>query len=348
MPLDALRPQLSPCPAGMAAGGRNRRRRTGRELAAAAALLAALGVGAASAGAAPPPPPGPPAATPAFSEEVSVGWVLVPVIVRSRDGYVENLPREAFRLKVDGRPVAIRDFERRAEAPISLVVLQDVSGSMEALGKLAASRRAITRLIGQARPGDELALASFAGESARVDVPFTEDHAALQEAVASWEAYGTTALHDAIARLPEIASAARFPRRAALLVTDGVDNASGVSAAEARALVRQAELPVYVLGLSTGDPYRLGSDHTKLFRYADALNLLASLTGGRYYALTSSRELAATFAAVAEELRYQYVLSFPTAAKGASRPRQIEVELPGRDHLRVLARKGYEGRPPAP
>ncbi|HSM51210.1 MAG TPA: hypothetical protein VLA75_07415, partial [Thermoanaerobaculia bacterium] len=66
------------------------------------------------------PPGDPPAATPSFSEEVSVGWVLVPVIVRSRDGYVENLPREAFRLTVDGRPVAFRDFERRAEATISL------------------------------------------------------------------------------------------------------------------------------------------------------------------------------------------------------------------------------------
>ena len=61
------------------------------------------------------------------------------------------------------------------------------------------------------------------------------------EAVATWEAYGTTALHDAIARLPEIAGAARFPRRAALLITDGVDNASSISAAEARELVRRAE-----------------------------------------------------------------------------------------------------------
>ena len=341
------RPSLRPCPAGVSAGPPRRARIPGRAAATLALILAAL-LAAALPASADRPPGDPPAATPSFSEEVSVGWVLVPVIVRSRDGYVENLPREAFRLKVDGRPVAFRDFERRAEAPISLVVLQDVSGSMEALGKLAASRRAIARLIDHARPGDELALASFASESARVDVPFTDDHAALQEAVASWQAYGTTALHDAIARLPEIAGAARFPRRAALLVTDGVDNASAVTAAGARALVRQAELPVYVLGLSTGDPYRLGSDRAKLFRYADALNLLASLTGGRYYALTSSREVATTFAAIAEELRYQYVLSFPTAAKGDSRPRRIEVELPGRDHLRVLARKGYEGRPPAP
>jgi hypothetical protein len=126
-----------------------------------------------------------------------------------------------------------------------------------------------------------------------------------------------------------------------------VDNASSISAAEARELVRRAELPVYVFGLSAGDPFRLGIDRQKLFRFADALNLLASFTGGRYYALRSSRDLAAVSAAVAEELRYQYVLSFPVTGRGESRYRRIEVDLPGREHLRVLARKGYEGRPPA-
>ncbi len=340
MPPLPHRSPLRPCPR-PAVPGRFRARGAAFLL----ALLTAVRIGAAPPPASPPPSPTPP--PPAFSSEVSVSWVLVPVIVRGRNGYVENLRREAFRLRVDGQPVAIRDFERRAEAPVSLVVLQDVSGSMEALGKLAASRRAISRLITLARPGDEIALATFAGEAARVEVPFTTDHDALHEAVATWEAYGTTALHDAIARLPEIAGAARFPRRAALLITDGVDNASSISAAEARELVRRAELPVYVFGLSAGDPYRLGIDRQKLFRFADALNLLASFTGGRYYALRSSRDLAAVSAAVAEELRYQYVLSFPVTGRGESRYRRIEVDLPGREHLRVLARKGYEGRPPA-
>src|ERR1043166_8949724 len=59
-----------------------------------------------------------------FEDQVSVGYVLVPVVVRSGAGYARNLDQEDFRLLVDGRQVGIESFERRAEAPASLVFLQ--------------------------------------------------------------------------------------------------------------------------------------------------------------------------------------------------------------------------------
>src|SRR5689334_17933835 len=40
--------------------------------------------------------------TPVFGEEVSVGYVLVPVVVRSGAKYVKNLDEDDFRLLVDG------------------------------------------------------------------------------------------------------------------------------------------------------------------------------------------------------------------------------------------------------
>lgn len=49
-----------------------------------------------------PPPTAPP---PSFSEEVAVDWILVPVIVKSKKGYLRDLPREDFELRVDGKPV---------------------------------------------------------------------------------------------------------------------------------------------------------------------------------------------------------------------------------------------------
>src|SRR5947209_20579158 len=77
-------------------------------------------------------------------EEVAVGYVLVPVIVRSNSGgYANRLDKKDFRLLVDGRPAPVDSFEQRAEAPASIVFLQDLSGSMEAGGKLEASRRAV-------------------------------------------------------------------------------------------------------------------------------------------------------------------------------------------------------------
>src|SRR5689334_4330228 len=72
-----------------------------------------------------------PEASATFEEEVSVGYVLVPLVVRSGAGYADRLDQDDFRLLVDGKPVKIDSFERRADAPASVVFLQDLSGSME-------------------------------------------------------------------------------------------------------------------------------------------------------------------------------------------------------------------------
>jgi Ca-activated chloride channel homolog len=290
-----------------------------------------------------------------YQEQVDVEWVLVPVVVRqvppkggkhAPGSFVRGLEQRDFELTVDGRPVAIGSFEARADAPVSLIHLQDLSGSMALGGKLETSRRALGCFLERARPGDELALASFAGGKIRVDVPLTGDAEAIGEAMAAWRGYGTTALHDAVAWLPDIAVRDRAVKRAALLITDGADNASVLSPAAARALVRQAQLPVYVLGLATGSPFELDPGGGKRHRYADVLNLLAQLTGGRYYSLVGPRDVEAVCDAVDRELRSQYVLGFAAGGSGPSRYRTLEVTVPGR-HVEVVHRRGYSGRPPA-
>jgi Ca-activated chloride channel family protein len=285
-----------------------------------------------------------------FSEVVEVGSVLVPVVVRDDDGrYLTGLDRRDFHLLVDGVEVPIETFERRAEAPISVVVLQDLSGSMATGGRLEASREAVSYLLAQARPGDELAMASFAGGALAVDVPFTQSLTAVAEAMTLWRAYGTTTLHDAVAWLPEIGFEGRHPKRAAILLTDGADNASTLSPYQARAIVRRAQLPVYVLGFDSGDPYRLDPDGHKVHRYADVLNLLGSFTGGRYLALEPDADIAAVMASILAELRSQYVLSFRMQNGGERRNFDLEVKLSARDARKatVSTRQGYRGTPPA-
>lgn len=280
-----------------------------------------------------------------FGGEIGVSWVLVPVVVRERGGGEkrERLDAGDFRLTVDGRPVPIASFERRAEAPLSLVFLQDMSGSMANGGKLDASQLAIDYFLDSARFGDEFALATFGGGLTQVDVPFTEELATLRESVASWEAYGTTALHDAVAWVPEISLAGRNPKRAALLVTDGVDNASLLTPAEAREVVQRAQVPVYVLGLQGLDPR--DQDRDAVFSYGDLLRLLARQSGGQYHAVTTPDELKDACASLAEDLRTQYVLSFPTST-GPLKDHRIEVTVEAR-HANVYFRRGYRGAPPA-
>lgn len=290
-------------------------------------------------------PPDPPTST--FSDEVQVAWILVPVIVKGPSGYLNGLKREDFDLRVDGHSVQFPDFEPRGEAPWSLVFLQDLSGSMGIGGRLEASQQAVGYFLDAARPGDEFALATFAGEDTNIDVPFTEELPPLRESVASWEGYGKTALHDAVALLPLISGDSRNVKRAAVLITDGVDNASTISAAEARDIVRQAQLPVYVFGLESGDPYTVPKPGETLYSYADMLNLLAHMTGGRYFAISSPDDMKEACASVAEDLRYQYVLGFETQGTGRSAFRKIEVAVRSKKAKQILSRKGYQGLPPA-
>lgn len=282
-----------------------------------------------------------------FGEQVGVSWVLVPVVVRAQNGGSrERLSQADFKLMVDGREVRIDTFERRAEAPLSVVFLQDLSGSMGSGGRLEASREVVRTFLETAHGGDEFALASFAGGLSQVDVPFTDDLRTLREAIAAWEAYGTTALHDAVAWLPDISLSGRNPKRAAILVTDGADNASRLTPDDARDIVRRSQLPVYVLGLDSGDPFRLDAAGHKLYRYADVLNLLAYASGGQYHAVHGPEDLKEACEGILEDLRSQYVLSFPTAGAGSVKDHVIRVEVKAKN-VRVFFRRGYRGLPPA-
>ena len=278
-----------------------------------------------------------------YDTEEAVGWVMVPVVVRDRDGYRNDLEAKDFRLFVDDRPVRIESFDTGDQAPVSVVFLQDISGSMATGGKLDASRDAISYFLDQARPGDEFALASFGGGTVAVDVPFTQELSAAREAMASWEASGTTALQDAVAWLPDLTVERQSLKRAAILITDGLDNASTIAPETARNLVRRAELPVYVLGLDAGSPYRLDDGGKKVYRLADMLNLLAALSGGRYHPVSGPYDLKEACAEVFADLRHQYVLGFSTSGRGAPKYHKLRVEVAGRGKKVLSFRRGYQG-----
>lgn len=282
----------------------------------------------------------PPQGGTAFREEVSVGWVLVPLSVRTRRGFVADLEPRDVRLFADGEPVTLGSFERGAKAPLELVLLQDLSGSMALGGKLAASRQAASCFLDRLRPGDRYALASFAGRRLTVEVPFTADLTAGREAAEAWRPYGVTALHDAVARLPGIRATGQAAG-AAVLITDGAENASRIDPNEAREIVRRAQLPVYVLSLArrrTESPQDRGD-------YASILRRLAAASGGRYLPIEPATALQTACRSVVEELRSRYVLGFPTAGD-ESRWRKLDIEVDRRG-VEIRSRAGYHGPPPA-
>jgi VWFA-related protein len=74
----------------------------------------------------------------------------------------------------------------------------------------------------------------------------------------------------------------------------------------------------------------------------EGLPRIATATGGGYFELTSTNDLAATFARVADELHHQYALGFtPTTLDG--RLHTLDVRVEG-DGMKVRARKSYLAR----
>ena len=282
-----------------------------------------------------------------FQEEVSVGYVLVPIVARlAKGGYATDLKPEDFRLLVNGQVVDFESFEQGDRAPVTVMFLQDLSGGMANSNKMILSRTVLDRLIMGHRSGDNWGLTSFASERVSVDVSFTDNVELLRESADSWRPYGTTALHDAVAWLPDLTAHVHSARRAAIVITDGVDNASQIDPYAAREKVRQAELPVYVLGLSTGDIESLDREGEKVYRYADVLNLLSHMTGGHYFPVVSQSDALLACNKIVSEIRNQYVIGFPTSALGTPTYHQIEVQVRGKKKLKLSFRQGYSGTLP--
>ncbi|HVS14937.1 MAG TPA: VWA domain-containing protein [Thermoanaerobaculia bacterium] len=279
---------------------------------------------------------------PVFSEEVSVQWISVPTVLGSH--WPAEAPPEAglFQLEVDGDAVRIEAFDAW-DAPVGVVFLQDLSGSMAIGGKLDLGRRILEELSALVGDEDAMAVVTFAGGRVDLQVPFTANGDARRGAAESWSGYGTTAVRDALAALPEIARAADRPRRAVVLVTDGIDNASVVSVDEVRALLAGQGLPLYVVDVDADAVERPSLEQGR----DEGLTLgdLAEASGGRRIQVTSPVQVAAAARVIARDLRRQMVLSFTADSAGVSTLRTIEVSLRG-ETSGLVHRSRYYGPPP--
>ncbi len=285
-----------------------------------------------------------------FSDQASVSWVLVPVVVRGTQGYVRGLEADSFRLWVDQQPIAIETFDSGPGIPTALLYMQDLSGSMALGGKLAASNDVFACILERARPGDLLALASFSAGEAELDLPFTSALRIARTWPSAWRPYGKTALHNAIAAMPDLHSAYGSElRRAVVLVTDGADNASTLAPEAARDLLRRAELPVYVLSLERERTAADDREATALALRHRLLQDLAEVSGGHFFSAPDSQALNRACTTIFSELQHQYVLGFRSSVQGQSAYRSIRVTLKGGTGIvdpKLIHRQGYSGNPP--
>jgi Ca-activated chloride channel family protein len=280
-------------------------------------------------------------------QEVRVRLVLLQATVTDRQGkIVDDLGPGDFRVEENGVPRDITVFGRAADHPLELAFLLDISGSMSVQGKLDRARAAIRQFVGELRPEDRTALMVFADGDVVVRVPFTTDRLRFLNFLEDEEAWGQTALRDGLAYASSILADSNPGRKALVLVTDGVDNASEVTSFEAIRLARQVRVPIYALGF-TGLPIKMagrGRGPEKGRSFLEVLAQVAEETGGLSFPVFDVSDVSQAVAAVQDRLRNQYVLGYdPGGDDGESMYHRIQV-VAGDGGYQVSTRSGYYAR----
>lgn len=283
---------------------------------------------------------------PTFAESAGAEYVMLPVLVTDKQGkYVDNLTKKDFVVRVEESRVEFDTFEKDESAPVSFAFLVDTSGSMGVAQKLENAKNAIRSLIKNRRPGDDFALFAFSEGEVRLVEDFSADPSKLLDALFDLEASGQTALFDAVAATPGKMLKGRNNKRAILLFTDGVDNASELSPTQMAEILQHVSVPVYAIGMKNAAFDMLSATERRELSI-DTLQMLASSSGGKMHLVAGDDDLRPLAIEISSEARQQYLLGFAPSGKGDVRYRVVFVSVAKPGSWVVRTRRGYRGTAP--
>jgi len=250
--------------------------------------------------------------------------------------FVRDLNQSDFSILDDHKPPqAIVNFRRETDLPLHLGLLIDVSGSVN--GRFDFEQNAaITFLQRTIRASFDKAFVVGFNTQSQLAQDFTDNVPLLAAGVHSLRDGGGTALYDAIYRACREKFLKDRPdhpvRKAIVVVSDGEDNQSEVSRAQAIEMAQRAEVIIYAISTD---------DSGLILRGDKNLEQLADSTGGRAFFPFKIKDVTRSYAAIEDELRSQYVVSYKPADFDADgRYRSIEISALKKD-LQVRSRKGY-------
>jgi Ca-activated chloride channel homolog len=211
----------------------------------------------------------------------------------------------------------------------------DTSGSVRSRFDFE-QEAAVSFLEHTLRPHFDKAFVMGFNTHSQITQDFTDNVTLLQTGVNSLHDGGGTALYDAIYRACREKllkdKSDRPVRRAIIIVSDGEDNQSEVSRAQAIEMAQRAEVLIYAISTD---------DSGLILRGDKVLEQLADATGGRAFFPFKMKDIKSSFSAIEDELRSQYVVSYrPANFDADGRYRSIEITALKKD-LQVRARRGY-------
>ena len=212
------------------------------------------------------------------------------------------------------RPQTTLEFNIVRQHGVDIVVLLDVSGSMQSVdlepNRLEVARKTIDDFVVE-RQSDRISLVIFAGE-AFTRIPLTLDKEVVRESLAEIAADSInkdgTAIGMAISvglnRLKKSEAASKIM----ILVTDGDNNAGEIDPMTASSLAAELGIRIYTIGIGSDTmiiPVQTFFGQTQYQRYPggfdeNLLTQIAETTGGRYYRAADNKSLERVFDVINE------------------------------------------------
>jgi len=313
-------------------------------------------------------------------EKVSISTQIVnvdAVVYHKKTGQiVQNLKKPNFALFADGVQQTITNFST-PEAPITVAMVVEYSKLGEALGYYGNRGyepgtyeviRPTAMFLSQfiKPPDDYVSVVAFDIRPTPI-TDFTNDPARLQQVISlllrNSPAFRETNLFDALkfvlvggrgdsvvledskSEKSEYAGLASVQgrRRAVILIASGIDTFSKINYGDARKVLQNSGVPVYIIG--TGNLFKKiygdrlgatdgldGSPGRLSFLQADnTLQTFAKETGGAYYPVTFEGELPKVLSSINGLLRAQYSLAFNSGdvRDGKQHKLQVKVDVDG-------------------
>jgi len=279
--------------------------------------------------------------------DVVVSAITISVTVQEKNGkFANDLTEKDFEIYENNVRRPITYFKHDFQAPLSLTILLDVSGSMAVLDKLEEAKVGLRNLVTSVlSPRDEVSLLIFADGEVEVAAPFSADRTRFLDELDKLKAYGQTALNDAVAVSPQFANRVLNEKRALLLITDGVENDSRVSPEQAVEIARRVDVPIYTVG------YKIPLDEQvlKALKRPQALTsagIVATLdrfsraTGGKAVFVNRPEDMYGFLRELKQEQSHQYLIGYTSYRSDSADYRRIKVVTSNKKY-RVRTREGY-------
>ena len=251
------------------------------------------------------------------------GETIKSAMVRVTDTYnrsIGDLKASDFTVAESG---ALREIisVRPHTAPVNLVLLLDVSGSVD--NYVNFIRKAARAFIDTARDGDRISLILFS-EDVQVLSDFSTNKTQLSKSLDTFDAGGSTAYYDAVGyTLADVVRPLRGERTAIVVLTDGDDNRSFLPFESLIGAIEESGVLIYPLYVPSAliaasesnnpdksiDPLRTRY-MTLSARATGEGERLAKASGGVYYPITQLSQIQTAYDDIVTQIRTAYTVTF--------------------------------------